>query len=324
MSDKRRGAFLKALEVCGNQTLAAERVCVSRSWVCQERMRNPEFDSECRRVIEAARERLRAAEGNRPPEGWGHLDGVELVVRGTKGRRVQIARARAGQWTAASEDRFLEVFAATCNARAAYEAAGKSKGSAYTHRKRWPGFARRWEEAEEMASVRLEWALVERAANPFSSIELPPLIPVPAMRADDIMHNLYMHQHRTHGLGKAPGRAPRDPSRDEALGALDRAIGAVERARRLSEADKALDRRAWASRRRPRGVATHGRNGRDISGEAVALGSSGGDTGGCGRGEPGGTKRCVPRASVDHLGPPENGNGRLSGYLEAEPGKAGP
>lgn len=88
ISGKRRVAFLKALEVCGNQTLAADRVCVSRSWVCKERGLNAEFDLECDRLIAAARERLRSAEGNRPPEGWGHLDGMELVVRGTKGRRV--------------------------------------------------------------------------------------------------------------------------------------------------------------------------------------------------------------------------------------------
>jgi hypothetical protein len=249
MSDKRRGAFLKALEACGTQTLAAERTCVSRSWVCQERARNPEFDSECARLIASARERLRSAEGNRPPEGWGHLDGVELVVRGTKGRRVQIARARAGQWTAASEDRFLEVFAATCNAKAAYEAAGKSKGSAYTHRKRWPAFARRWEEAEAMAGIHLEWALLECAGNPFSSFRVPQPAAVPSMSADEIIHNLSMHQYRTHGLGGAPGRAPLEQDFEEACRVIGLKIDSIERAAGLSEAEKEEDRRLWAGRR---------------------------------------------------------------------------
>ena len=121
------------------------------------------------------------------------------------------------------------MFAATCNAKAAYEAAGKSKGSAYTHRKKWPAFARRWAGAEGLAATRLEWALVRYAANPFSSIELPPLVPVSALSADDIMHNLHMHQHRTHGMGKAPGRAAREPRPDEATAALERAIAAIER-----------------------------------------------------------------------------------------------
>lgn len=249
MSDKRRSAFLKALEACGNQTLAAERTCVSRSWVCKERGLSPEFDSECRRVIAAARERLRAAEGNRPPEGWGHLDGVELVVRGTKGRRVQIARARAGQWTAASEDRFLEVFAAACNAKAGYLAAGKSKGSAYTHRKRWPAFGRRWKEAEEVGAVRLEWMLVDRAGNPFSPHGLPPLVPPPLMTTDEIRHNLHMHQYRTRGLGKAPGRTRRRPEFAEACRVIGLKIDAIERAASLDEAEKESERRRWAKRR---------------------------------------------------------------------------
>ncbi len=232
MSDKRRGAFLKALEVCGNQTLAAERTCVSRSWVCQERMRNPEFDGACRRVIAASVDRLRASGSNTPPEGWGHLDGVELVVRGTNGRRVQIARARAGQWTARSEDRFLEVFSATCNAKAAYEAAGKSKGSAYTHRRRWPGFGRRWDEAEAMGYGQLEEALCERGENLFSSPELPADIArpsLPAMTVQEALQLLKLHQYQVREIGRKPGRWRRPRTLDEARPAILRAFSAIAR-----------------------------------------------------------------------------------------------
>jgi hypothetical protein len=231
MSDKRRAAFLKALEETGNQTLAAERTCVSRSWVCLERTRSPEFDAECGRLIAAARARLREAEGNRPPEGWGHLDGVELVVRGTKGRRVQIARARAGQWTARSEDRFLQVFAATCNAKAAYEAAGKSKGSAYSHRRRWPGFDRRWAAAEEQGYWRLEDELVERGANLFSSDELPPDSPMPRMTIDEALQLLRLHQNQVRGTGRAPGRWRRPLTFDEVRGSILRKLSAIARRR---------------------------------------------------------------------------------------------
>lgn len=248
MSETRRGAFLKALEACGNQTLAAERTCVSRSWVCQERMRNPEFDAECRRVIAAARERLRQAEGNRPPEGWGHLDGVELVVRGTKGRRVQIARARAGQWTARSERRFLSVLAATGNAEAAYGAAGKSKGSAYSHRKRWAGFERQWGEAVEASCLRLEFGLAAYAMNPFSSPELPDPAPV-SMTPDQALHSLHMNKRRLLGLGKRPGRRGAPPTMDEVTVRLLRAVEAVKRGRTLDEAQIERDRREWAKRR---------------------------------------------------------------------------
>lgn len=232
MSETRRAAFLKALEACGNQTLAAERTCVSRSWVCQERARNPEFDAECRRAIASARARLRSAEGNRPPEGWGHLDGVELVVRGTNGRRVQIARARAGQWTAACEERFLQVFASTCNARAAYLAAGKSKGSAYTHRRRWPGFDRRWKDAEAMAYDQLGEALCERGENLFSSPGLPADVPkpsLPAMTVQEAIQLVKLHQYQVREIGKCPGRWRRPRSLDELRPGILRKLSAIGR-----------------------------------------------------------------------------------------------
>lgn len=252
MSEKRRGAFLKALEVCGNQTLAAERTCVSRSWVCKARGLDPEFDAECRRVIAAARERLRQAEGNRPPEGWGHLDGVELVVRGTGGsgggRRVQIARARAGQWTARSEQRFLSVLAATGNAEAAYQAAGKSKGSAYGHRRRWAGFERLWRDAVEASCLRLEFGLAAYAMNPFSAPGLPDPAPV-SMTPDQALHSLHMNKRRLSGLGKRPGRRGAPPTMEAVTVRLLRAIEAVKRGRALDPAQIERDRREWAKRR---------------------------------------------------------------------------
>lgn len=257
MNGRRRDAFLRALEVSGNQTLAAERACVSRSWVCKERGLNPAFDSACRAAIEAADERLRAVEGNRSKaKGWGHLDGVELVVRGSNRRRAQIARARPGQWTARSEDRFLQVFAATCNARAAYEAAGKSKGSAYSHRRRWPAFARRWEEAEKMGSIRVELALVEAAGNPFSTVGQPPLVAMPARRADEMMITLWLHQYRTARLGRPPGRVASAMPIEKACRKILKCVEAVERGAALSEADKARDRREF-ERRRPASFARH-------------------------------------------------------------------
>jgi len=237
MSERRRAAFLRALEESGNQTLPAERACVSRSWVCKERGLDAVFDSACRRAIEAADARLRAAEGNRPEaRGWGHLDGVELVVRGTGGngggRLVQIARARAGQWTAASEDRFLEVLAATCNAKAAYEAAGKSKGSAYSHRKRWAGFGRRWQAAEEIGYGRIEDALLERGQNLFSSRELPPDAPMPRMTVGEAIQLLRLHRYEVHQVGKRPGHWRRPRSLDEVRDSILRKLAAFDRSRR--------------------------------------------------------------------------------------------
>jgi hypothetical protein len=213
LSERRKGAFLAALALCGNQTVAAERVCVSRSWVCQMRRRDSGFDEACREAIREARDGLAAHPERRPPRGWGHLDGVELVVRGTGGsgggRRVQIARARVRQITPRVEQRLLQVVGATCNGDAACAAVGVSKSAVSAHRKRWPGFEAKWRRAVRGAYQRLEGGLLENAHNLFSPTDLPPDLPMPPMTFAQVIHLLGMHRHDVHGTGRAPGRRRR-------------------------------------------------------------------------------------------------------------------
>lgn len=80
MSSKRREAFLRALEACGNQTLAAERAGVSRSWVCQARQRDPELDSDCRAAIAKAQARLDEAERRGPGGEWAWFGGQGILI----------------------------------------------------------------------------------------------------------------------------------------------------------------------------------------------------------------------------------------------------
>jgi hypothetical protein len=276
----RQAAFLKAVAETGNQTLAAERAKVSRSWVLLHRKRDAGFDAAVREAVVKAREtlserpstlRLRSGEpalgtsgggrggtsGTTPPSGWGHLDGVELVVRGTGGspgargaKRVQIARARLHQWDARVEDRFLATLAATCNVKAACAAAGMTAASAYNHRKRWRGFARRWDEAEEEGALRIEGALLEIGANLFSEPDVPAEVPIVGMTADHAIHLLHMHKHKLHGLGRAPGKGWRPPkSFEEVRPGIARKVEAIIRMRGLSEEAKARDREEFARRR---------------------------------------------------------------------------
>jgi len=111
-SAQRRRAFLTYLAQSGNQTLSAERAKVSRSWVQLHRSSDAEFDAACRAAIAEAQGRLRQALPLPPPASgrgeeraqvrgakWRYFDGAELVVKGTNGRRTQIARARIKQWT---------------------------------------------------------------------------------------------------------------------------------------------------------------------------------------------------------------------------------
>jgi hypothetical protein len=112
-----------------------------------------------------------------PVPPWEGTDGVELAVRGGRApgarRRVQIARCRPGQWTAAREDRFLAVLSATCNVKAACAAVRIAKTSAYAHRRRWPGFAESWQEALREGAIELEAALLARGTDEFPWRELP-------------------------------------------------------------------------------------------------------------------------------------------------------
>ena len=216
MSAARRAAFFSALRETGNQTLACERARVSRSWMSLQRSADPQFKAEMDAAIAAAKAALlddpdgiRCA---RPPRGWGHQRGEELVVRGSRGRRVQVARARLHQWTPRVEQRFLAALMATCNVTAACAEVGMTPASAYGHRRRWQRFASLWDEAVAEGYWRIEVALIQNALNLFSPGELPP--PETALRGMDVkqaIHLVHMHKNGVLGLGKAPGKGWRPP-----------------------------------------------------------------------------------------------------------------
>jgi hypothetical protein len=68
-------------------------------------------------------------------------------------------------WTAKRRAKFLEVLARTANVRAAAEAAGKAKCTAYTLRRRDAEFARAWDAALASAMDELEAVAFERARD---------------------------------------------------------------------------------------------------------------------------------------------------------------
>lgn len=162
-SEARRQAFLDGVRETGNQSIAAERAKVSRSWVQLHRSGDADFDAAVRGAVAAFRASVgtgphpsspalgKREKSNSPPRGWSHFKGAELVVRGTGGagggKRVQIARARLAQWTADVEEKFLAALAVTCNVKASCAHVRMTPASAYNHRKRWPAFAERWDQA---------------------------------------------------------------------------------------------------------------------------------------------------------------------------------
>jgi hypothetical protein len=257
-SQARKDAFLQALRETSNQTIAAEAAKVSSSWVQLHRSEDPAFRRAVEEAVAQAKARLGSHPEREPPSGWGFLDGEELVVKGTGGsgggKRVQIARARLRQWSPRVEERFLAALASTCNVKAACAEVGMTAASAYNHRKRWEGFARRWDEAIEIGYMRIEAGLLEHACNLFSWDGPIGLRPMPEMRVRDAIHLLDMHKHKVKGQGKAPGvrwQKPKSLEDPEIRGRILDALEVIERQRRaeLSEEQIALDEAEWARRR---------------------------------------------------------------------------
>lgn len=206
-SPQRRAAFFRALRETGNQTLACERAKVSRSWMSLQRSTDPQFKADVAAAVEEAKEKLRWApdrargDGScRPSARWAFQDGEELVVRGSRGRRVQVARARLHQWTPRVEARFLALLERTCNLRLALREVGLSAQSLHEHRKRWPAFDERCEDALDIGYWRLDGGVVTAGLvglNPRLAEEFdlsPPM--VAPMSADDALRLLRLHERR--------------------------------------------------------------------------------------------------------------------------------
>lgn len=254
-SAAKQAAFLKAVAETGNQTIAAERAKVSRSWVVLHRSRDAAFDAAVREAVAQARAALyrASAEGEgalRPAGRWAFQDGEELVVRGTGGgafrdgsgvaggggrvpKRAQIARARVKQWSPRAEATFLRRLGETCNVKAACAAAGLSVPGAYAHRRRWDDFARRWDEVLDEGMIRLELALMERFGNPLSDPEAPLDTPIREMTTSEALYMLEMHKRRVARELNAPGRRRRGPPPIEQVRAsIQRKVEAIKRARK--------------------------------------------------------------------------------------------
>lgn len=238
-SEARRRAFFRALAATGNQTLAAERAKVSRSWVTLHRSADPAFKAEMEAATATAKARLDEAAGVGPMEAWRAQNGEELAVRGAAGARPQISRARLKQWTPRAESRFLGALAASCNVRAACAETGLSVASAYNHRQRWPGFAERWKEALETGHLRIEAALLHAAGSMWDAVDYDPDAPLAVTSFDQVIRLLRLHERSVRRPARRPGRAAREPTIEQARASV---LKAIERAERVSAREETARR----------------------------------------------------------------------------------
>jgi hypothetical protein len=124
---------------------------------------------------------------------------------------VQVARARLHQWTPRVEARFLALLAECCNLRLALREIGFSAASLHEHRKRWPAFDARCEEALARGYERIEGGLAHGACRVFSPAEYPePDAPAIApMNADDAIRLVRLHERRRAEAMRGVGPAGR-------------------------------------------------------------------------------------------------------------------
>lgn len=89
--------------------------------------------------------------------------GRKLVL--VEGKKPQLRKATARNWTKAKQRTFLSVLAETCNVSRACSEAGVSQTHAYHKRKSDAAFRAAWIAALSTAYQRLELVLLERAFN---------------------------------------------------------------------------------------------------------------------------------------------------------------
>ena len=119
-------------------------------------------------------------------------------MRGSRGRRVQVARARLHQWTPRVEARFLALLMETCNLRLSLKEVGFSAASLHAHRRRWPAFSARCEEALAIGCERIDTGLAHAACRLFSpdAYPLPDAPAVAPMDADAAIALMRLHEKR--------------------------------------------------------------------------------------------------------------------------------
>lgn len=141
-----------------------------------------------------------AHESPSPSRGEG-IGGEIGDFQGGCNRRLQLAKRGWNRFDAARRKRFLEWFAATCNAREAARRAGVAYSTVYRHRMLDARFAAAWDRALEQGYARLEAKLLEmqfeQAAGGAADFDggLEPDAPDPKL-VDPAMAMQLLRQHR--------------------------------------------------------------------------------------------------------------------------------
>ena len=126
------------------------------------------------------------------------------ILRASGRHGPQLTETTGRFWTDEAEAIFLDNLAATCNVTLASRACGFSGTTVWRRRRRDAGFAARWLEALAEGYVRLETAIVQRAADRFDGTA-PDDEAQPVVSTAEAINLLRLHK----GVGEGRTRAGR-------------------------------------------------------------------------------------------------------------------
>jgi hypothetical protein len=139
----------------------------------------------------------------------------------------QVIRSKGDRWTEEAEAVFLDHLAASCNVLASCEAAGFCNTSVYKRRREDAAFAQRWQAALEQGYLRIEMALVRRAADALEGFAPDPDTPIPVMTVEQAIKVLDRHRATVEGGPPSRRRWTRPRTLDEVSDSILRKLDAI-------------------------------------------------------------------------------------------------
>ncbi|UZK67427.1 hypothetical protein [Sphingomonas sp. M1-B02] len=231
--------FLRELRRTANVSLAAEQAGVHRNTLDKRRRRHPDFASDWDAALAFAQVRLAEGGAIRPTGEGVRTEGGEYSVRASRGRQIQVRRAKPGLLTPAGERTFLAHLAATANIRLSAQATGIGWSAIYARRRISPEFEQAMDAALAEGYDRVELALLESATHGLApdggdrdawrddAAELPN--PLTRMTFEDARLLLAMHFRNVKRTDAFDKRRVYRATREETNAALKKAIAAAQK-----------------------------------------------------------------------------------------------
>lgn len=231
LTAEQRARFLQVLRETGNRKAAAAAIGVDPRLMDQRREHDPELDRDWERAAQEAHHGLSEATG---PFDCPQAGKLNMIRRGKRGL-LQIVSTGEDRWNAAVERRFLEALRLCGNVRAAARAVGFSEGTIWERRRKWPAFAKAFEELLEEVELALEFRLgcqgsdvvagrneAPRTGESLAPVERAPFDPEAAMRF------LKWREEKRRGRGRRTPYA-KPPTIEEVTEKIVRQVEAIKR-----------------------------------------------------------------------------------------------